>query len=73
MNEEDLISTDPEICHGKPCVTNTRIPVDLILELLENGASSKEIIKMYPQLQNKHISACIRYARKSLAHIEEMN
>jgi uncharacterized protein (DUF433 family) len=60
--DEDLISIDPEILHGKPCIKNTRISVGLILELLENGASSKEIIKMYPQLRNRDITACIRYA-----------
>lgn len=73
MVEDNLISIDPDICHGKPCIKNTRIPVDLILELLENGANIKEIIKMYPQLKAKDINACIRYARKIIQDLPELS
>jgi uncharacterized protein (DUF433 family) len=61
---DDRISIDPEICHGKPCIASTRIPVELILELLESGASYREILSMYPHLTKDDIYACIRYARK---------
>ena len=53
----------PEICHGKPCVKGTRIPVELILGLLEDGADFSEILDMYPHLVEKDIIACIQYAR----------
>jgi uncharacterized protein (DUF433 family) len=60
---EERISINPEICHGKPCIASTRIPVGLVLELLESGASFREILSMYPHLTKKDIYACIRYAR----------
>ncbi|MFO0855103.1 MAG: DUF433 domain-containing protein [Planctomycetia bacterium] len=28
------ISSDPDICHGKPCIKGTRIPVYLIVSLI---------------------------------------
>ncbi|MBD3229231.1 MAG: DUF433 domain-containing protein [Candidatus Lokiarchaeota archaeon] len=66
MNEEldERISVDPKICHGKPCIKGTRIPVQQILELLEGGEKIKGVLKIYPHITKPDILACIRYARK---------
>ena len=57
------ISVDANVCHGQPCIAGTRIMVYLILELLEAGVSSQQIIKdYYPQLTGKDIEACLHYA-----------
>ncbi|HME51375.1 MAG TPA: DUF433 domain-containing protein [Candidatus Lokiarchaeia archaeon] len=37
--EINRIHVDPEIYHGKPCIRGTRIPVSLVLEMLEYGSS----------------------------------
>lgn len=29
----ERITTDPNICHGKPCIRGLRYPVEVILEL----------------------------------------
>jgi len=59
----ERIIIDPEICFGKPVIEGTRIPVHLVLELLGEGLSPKEIIeKCYSQLTEEDILACIRYA-----------
>ena len=34
---ETYVSVDPQIHHGKPCFRGTRIPVYVVLELLESG------------------------------------
>ena len=71
MNEEldEQISVNPEICFGKPCIKSTRIPVQLILELLEAGETIQGILEMYPHLKREDILACIRYARKLVESI----
>ena len=57
------ISVHPEICGGKPCIRGTRIPIYMILELLEEGLTFDEIIRdYYPQLKPEQIKACIEYA-----------
>jgi uncharacterized protein (DUF433 family) len=57
------ISIDPNICHGQPCITGTRIMVYLILELLEAGVMPEQLIKdYYPQLTREDIEACLHYA-----------
>ena len=63
MTNEERISINPEICHGKPCIKGTRIPVYLILEMLEHGLSFKDIIEEYPHIGVEDIKACIKFAR----------
>lgn len=58
------ISSDPEICHGKPCIKGTRIPVYLIVSLVAEGATVEEILKDYPSLTKENVEAALRYAAK---------
>lgn len=68
----ERIVIDPEICFGKPVVEGTRIPVHMVLDLLSEGLTPKEIIeKCYSQLTEEDILACIRYAN-SLVKNEEI-
>jgi len=56
-----IISVDPNICFGKPCILGTRIWVSLILDILAEGMKFEEIISEYPQLTNEDILAAIAY------------
>jgi uncharacterized protein (DUF433 family) len=58
------ISSDPDILHGKPCITGTRIPVYLIVSLVAEGESVEDIIKDYPSLTPEDIKAALRYAAR---------
>ncbi|MFN3762995.1 MAG: DUF433 domain-containing protein [Anaerolineae bacterium] len=60
----ERIFVDPRVCGGKPCIKGTRIPVAMVLELLEDGLSFDEILTdYYPTLTRADIKACIEYAR----------
>jgi uncharacterized protein (DUF433 family) len=67
---EKYISVNPAICHGKPCFKGTRIMVFLVIEMLESGASFKEIKEAYPPLTPTHIKAALHYAAKVLEERE---
>jgi len=57
------IVVDSSIHFGKPCIANTRIPVESVLELVEENVPFDEIItRYYPELEVEDIKACIRYA-----------
>lgn len=59
----ERISVNPNIHFGKPCVAGTRIPVQSVLELLNEGHSFEEIIRdYYPDLTVADIQACLEYA-----------
>jgi len=66
MNPHDLISTHPEICHGKPCFKGTRIMAASVPELLEAGESTDEILQAYPGLTPGHIKAALHVAYERL-------
>jgi len=56
------ITTDPNICFGKPCIRGTRIWVSLIVENLADGVTEKELLEAYPQLTADDIRAALAYA-----------
>jgi len=59
----DRITIDSEIHIGKPCIAGTRITVQSVLELLNEGLSFKEIIQnYYPELEDEDVRASIQYA-----------
>lgn len=63
MMDIDRITVNPKIHFGKPCVAGTRIPVQSVLELLNEGLTFKQIIQdCYPDLTVEDIQACLRYA-----------
>ena len=60
MNER--ISVNPNIHFGKPCVAGTRITVQNVLELINEGLSFDEIKRdYYPDLEIEDAKACIDY------------
>ena len=60
------IAIDPAVLAGKPVIKGTRIPVYLIVELVANGLTTKEILKEYPELKQEDIKAALLYASKLL-------
>lgn len=67
------IVIEPQIHFGKPCVAGTRIPVEDVLELIQEGISFSEITKKYyPDLRIEDVKACARYAT-DLVKAEEVH
>lgn len=70
---KERIVIDPEIHFGKPCIAGTRVPVEDVLELVQENIPFSEIIeKYYPDLEIEDIKACVRYAT-DLARSEEIH
>ncbi len=61
----DRIIIDPEILCGKPVIKGTRIPVYLIIELLNNGLTEDEVLYEYLTLKPEDIKAALFYASKN--------
>lgn len=56
------ITSDPRICHGKPCFKGTRILVSTVLESLADGDSIATLVREYPPLKRQDIFKAIEYA-----------
>lgn len=60
----ERITSNPEICSGKACIKDTRIPVHIILDLLAAGEDFDGVKRAYPNITEADIKACIQYAAK---------
>jgi uncharacterized protein (DUF433 family) len=58
----DIITINPEIRFGKPCIRGMRITVYDILSWLASGMTSTEILADYPELTEEDIKATLAYA-----------
>ncbi len=55
------ISTDPDICFGRPCIRGHRIWVSLVLDLLADGWTLQQLLEEYPGIEEADVLACIAY------------
>ena len=63
------ISVNEKIRFGKPVITGTRVPVDLVIGKLAGGMTYKEIIVEY-EITHEDILAALDYAAKTLSNEE---
>ena len=70
MTITDRIEVNPKIMMGKPVIRGTRIPVELIVRKISEGAKDKKLLDAYPRLQTDDIHAALRYAADTIAHEE---
>lgn len=66
----ESIEINPKIMLGKPVIRGTRIPVELILRKLSEGATEVELLEGYPRLSREDILAALAYAAATIAHEE---
>ncbi len=57
----DRIVIDPKVCHGKPVVRGTRMPVSLIVGSLAGGMSFEDVQREYA-LTLEDIRAALKFA-----------
>ena len=62
------IEINPKIMMGKPVVRGTRIPVELILRKLGEGATEAELLDAYPNLTAEDLRAAMLFAADTVAH-----
>ena len=60
MNAENRIVIDPAICHGKPVIRGTRMPVSLVVGSLAGGMSFEQLRQEY-DLTVEDIRAALKY------------
>jgi len=68
MTLTDRIEVNPRVMLGKPVIRGTRIPVELVLRKLSEGASEADLLEAYPRMTREDIHAAMRYAADTLAH-----
>jgi len=64
----DRIEINPSVMLGKPVIRATRIPVELLLRKLAEGATIQDLLDAYPRLTIEDVRACLAYAADTIAH-----
>jgi uncharacterized protein (DUF433 family) len=62
MNWRDRITVDPNVCHGKACISGTRVMVSVVLDNLAARVPMDELLQSYPTLMAEDIHAALEYA-----------
>jgi len=62
------ISIDPNIMLGKPVIKGTRIPVELVVRKIGEGALTEDLLDAYPNISKEDIQAALLYAADNLAN-----
>lgn len=58
---QEMVVSDPEIMRGTPVFKGTRIPVELVAEMIAEGATVEEILPGYPALSREHVELAPLY------------
>ena len=72
MHATNRIEVNPNVMLGKPVIRGTRIPVELVLRKLGEGANQADLLDAYPRLTPEDIRAALAYAADTLAHEETL-
>jgi uncharacterized protein (DUF433 family) len=64
----DRIEKKPDVMLGKPVIKGTRIPVELVIRKLGEGASIPDLLDAYPNIVEKDIHAALLYTAEYLTN-----
>ena len=64
----ERVEINPAVMQGKPVIRGTRVPVELLLRKLAEGATVADLLDSYPRLSADDIRAALDYAADTIAH-----
>lgn len=66
MTAKELINIDPEIMGGTPVFRGTRVPIQHLLDHLENNATIDEFLAGFPSVSKDQVIAFIHLVSGSV-------
>lgn len=70
QQSEAHVTRNPAILRGKSIIRGTRVPVYLIVDFVNNGATPAEIVSDYPDLTIENVEAALAFTAREEARIE---
>lgn len=52
---ESVVKIDPEIMHGTPCFSGTRVPVKSLFDYLQGGDTVDEFLHQFPSVRREQV------------------
>lgn len=70
MKLAERIEANPDVMLGKPVIRGTRVPVELILRRISEGATEEDLLASYPHLTRNDVRAAVAFAADTIAYEE---
>ena len=61
-----VVSVNSAIMHGTPCFTGTRVPVQTLLDYVEEGDTLDSFLKDFPTVTRSHAIQFLELAKQQL-------
>jgi uncharacterized protein (DUF433 family) len=61
-----VVSVSAEIMHGTPCFTGTRVPVQTLLDYIEEGDTLDNFVKDFPTVTRNQAIQFLELAKQQL-------
>ena len=61
-----MVSVDPEIMGGVPCFTGTRVPIQALLDHLEDDSTLEEFLQGFPTVSRAQAVQFLELAKDQL-------
>ena len=62
MDYRKIITVDPKVRNGQPCIRGMPITVREVLDALASGKTLEEVLASYPKLTREDIQACLAFS-----------
>ena len=62
----DVVSVDPGIMHGTPCFTGTRVPVQSLLDYIEDGDTLDSFLRDFTTVKREQAISFLELAKDQL-------
>ncbi len=63
----NVVTTDPQVMHGKPCFAGTRVPVDILFDYLGKGYPVDYFVAQFPTVTRDQVLRLLDEARERTA------
>ena len=70
MKLAEWIEANPDVMLGKPVIRGTRVPVELILRRISEGATEDDLLGSHPHLIRDDVRAAVAFAADTIANEE---
>lgn len=64
-----IIESKEGLCGGKPVIKGTRIPIEIIFEMVELHYSIQEIVQYYPTLSEDIVEKVLAIGKNAQEHL----
>jgi uncharacterized protein (DUF433 family) len=60
---EAVVKIDPNMVHGTPCFSGSRVPVQTLLDFLEGGETVDAFLTVYPSIPRQQVVSFLELSK----------